>query len=108
MALTRKALANLGLTKDIIENVMALHGVSIAKYISKSYSQTSSLNAVREIRRDSLGSDFRKNNGNTLNCRKINQKDKRGACRYAKKVFISGAHLNLRKNNRLILGLFLI
>ena len=108
MALTRKALANLGLSKDIIERVMALHGISMAKAISKSGTQTTSLNVVREIHGDSLISSFQKNNGKILTCRKINYSCKTGACRYTNRHFISGSHLNQsnrRKKQSLRLGI---
>lgn len=52
MAFTRKSLAGLGLTEEMIEKVMTLHGTSMADFIPKSELKTKIEEAVAEAQKN--------------------------------------------------------
>lgn len=52
MAFTRRALAGLGLSEDLIEKVMTLHGTSMADFIPKSELTTKINEAVAEAQKN--------------------------------------------------------
>ena len=61
MAFTRKSLAALGLNKETIDKVMALHGTSLADFVSKSELKAQIDDAASEAKKSEIISAIRYN-----------------------------------------------